>query len=105
MQLIHHCAFSVSHFIHQGPLKASCETKPILSVRGLKKPIEPTRLNEFRGEAVGNFTGKRGNFAGQTLLESCVLSERVRLKSGEVSNESRSSPELDWRMEFCFTHE
>lgn len=65
------------------------------------------RMNEFRGEAVGNFTGTGGNCVRRalTLVESCVLSERVRLKSGEVSKESRSSPELDWRIEFCWRDE
>lgn len=35
-------------------------------------------------------------------MDLCVLSECVRLKSGDVSKESLSSPELDRRMDCCF---
>lgn len=38
-------------------------------------------------------------------MDCCVLSECVLLKSGEVSKESLSSPELDCRMDCCFEDE
>lgn len=37
-------------------------------------------------------------------MDLCVLSESVRLKSGDASKESLSSPELDRRMD-CFEDE
>lgn len=38
-------------------------------------------------------------------MDFCELLECVRLKSGDVSKESRSSPELERRMDCCFTDE
>lgn len=42
---------------------------------------------------------------GCTFVDLCVLLVSVQLKSGEVSKESLSSPELDRRMERCFNDE
>lgn len=42
---------------------------------------------------------------GCTLVGLCVLSECVRLKSGDVSKESLSSPEMERSMDCFFIDE
>lgn len=42
---------------------------------------------------------------GYTLVDLCVMSDCARLKSGEASKESLSSPELERRMDCCLIDE
>lgn len=42
---------------------------------------------------------------GYTLVDLCVMSDCVRLKSGEASKESLSPPEPERRMDCCLKDE